>query len=57
MKAILISLLLVGCAHAPERFFTQEQDSWAKEHCTDGCAIVPVPLMRQIIERLQGHSL
>lgn len=49
MKALLLLLLLSGCA---TRYFTEEEDSKAREVCeATGCVIVPVPVMRELLKR------
>ncbi len=54
-------LSLVGCAApAPavkERYLTEAQDAEMKEKCVAGCVVLPVPLWKQIVDRLSGTAI
>lgn len=55
MKWLLL-MLLSGCA--TDRYFTAEEDAKARETCeATGCAIVPIPLLRQLLDRIKGISI
>jgi len=51
--AIVAFLVVSGCA--TPRFFSDEEDAKARETCEkDGCAIVPIPLLKMLLNRLNG---
>ena len=57
MKLALLLLLLSGCASAPERYFTAEEDAKAREVCQEGCVIVPNSVMAELLKRLRGTAI
>lgn len=51
MKAILLCLTLLGCAD--DRYLTKQEDADMRKNCERvGCAIVPVPIFRQLLDRI-----
>jgi len=51
--ALILLAALSGCAS--QRFFTDEEDAKARENCEkEGCAIVPIPLLKMLLDRLNG---
>lgn len=61
MKLLLalavIFVMAPGCAQKSTRFLTEEQDAAMREQCEPaGCAVVPIPLMQQIMQRLRGQG-
>lgn len=58
MKLLAIAaFLLAGCAPAPQRFLTEEQDTAMREQCeATGCAVVPLPILQQLLQRLRGQG-
>lgn len=52
---LLVLLSALGCAEA--RYLTKEQDAEMREKCTEGCVVVPAPLMQEVIRRLQGNAI
>jgi hypothetical protein len=63
MKPIILVLMLAGCAAADpppvqERFLSQDQDEEIRGRCAvTGCAIVPMPVWRDILKRLRGQGV
>lgn len=61
MRALLVLLVCASCAQLPpvqERFLSQEQDEEFRARCADsGCAVVPMPVWREILRRLQGQGV
>lgn len=56
MKALLLCLALAGCA--TDRYLTKEQDAEFRASCEQtGCAIVPFPVLRTLLERLKGTAI
>jgi hypothetical protein len=62
MKTLFLALALCACASeatpVPERFLSQEQDEEIRGRCAvTGCAIVPMPVWRDILKRLRGQGV
>jgi hypothetical protein len=64
MRALIFALVLTACASPeivppePERFLSQEQDEEIRGRCAvTGCAIVPMPVWRDILRRLRGQGV
>jgi hypothetical protein len=57
-KLTIFMALLVASGCATPRFFTDEEDAKARENCEkDGCAIVPIPLLQMLLNRLNGTRI
>lgn len=46
----LLCLFLAGCS--TPRFFTDAEDEEARKNCQAGCLVVPVPIMKQLLDRI-----
>jgi hypothetical protein len=64
MRALFLAILLVGCTAAPaaspvpERFLSQDQDDEFRQRCAaTGCVVVPFPIWREILQRLQQQGV
>ncbi len=61
MKVLLIVLCLAGCASAPDRYLTVEEDAALRKACEPtGCAAVPIPIWQKIqklLNYLQDKSI
>jgi len=52
----LIGIAGVSSGCASQRFFTDEEDAQARKNCeVEGCAVVPIPLLKMLLDRLQGQ--
>lgn len=47
---VLVALVLTASGCASERFLSEEQDAAMREHCAQGCRVVPLPIWNQIKE-------
>lgn len=59
LLAIIALVLVAACAQTPpaeERKLTKEQDAEFAERCANGCAIVPLPIWREIQKMLRGQA-
>lgn len=52
VPVLLIAAALTSCA--PARHLTVEQDAEMHESCVDGCAVVPMPIWREIEKVLRS---
>ncbi len=53
VRASVLLFLLFGCTTVvpPERFFTDEEDAKARALCEEsGCALIPIPLLKQLLD-------
>jgi hypothetical protein len=64
MKTLIALMLLLTACTTPEatpvqeRFLSQEQDEELRQRCeATGCAIVPIPVWREVLRRLQGQGV
>lgn len=59
MKALLLCLVLAGCA-TQSRYLTEAEDAALRAKCEpDGCAAVPIPIwnkIEQLLRSLAGRS-
>lgn len=57
---VLLAALLAGCAGAPARYLSAEEDAQLRKQCEPhGCAAVPMPIwqkIEQIMRALAGRS-
>lgn len=52
--ALLLLVLLGGCAAQPDRYLTQEQDAQMRENCEqDGCVVIPDSVFQEMVQRMQ----
>ena len=60
MKALLLCLMLAGCASAPQRYLTEAEDAELRAKCEPhGCAAVPWPIwqkIEQLLKAMAGRS-
>lgn len=56
MKTVLLILCLSGCANAPDRYLSAEEDAQFRAQCepAGGCAVVPMTLWQKIEILLQS---
>jgi len=56
-KTLILIILLSGCAQAPERFLTPEQDAQMAKECAQGCAVVPAQIFEQMMSIIRGRGV
>lgn len=57
LSLVVVFAVAQGCAPVPPRFLTAEQDAAMREQCeVTGCAVIPTPLLQQIMQRLRGQG-
>ena len=57
MKTLLLCLCLAGCAQ--DRYLSAEEDSEMRSRCepVGGCALVPLNIFIEIVNKLRGQAL
>ena len=53
--AVLIAALLIGCAAAPERYLSLEEDAELRAKCEgQNCVVVPASVLQQLLQQIRG---
>ena len=53
--AILVAVLLLGCASAPERYLSLEEDAELRAKCEgQNCVVIPASVLQQLLQQIRG---